>query len=86
MTTWKEVRDIICKGAGGYQAMADALNESVREVEDLRARNESLIYILRKIEWQGEGGHWEESGCPACFSTRQLGHDEDCIIKQALAH
>jgi hypothetical protein len=49
-------------------------------LRELEAENERLRGALKAVEWEGEGGFWEEACCPECRAQRGANHDESCVI------
>ena len=64
----------------------DALEAAEQQVTEMRE-------VMRKAEWQGEGGAWEAACCPWCGGGEPLserdqppiyGHSDDCEFVAAL--
>ena len=42
---------------------------------------EAVLGFLRRIEWEAEGGHWEEGACPSCREPEvDRIHADDCEL------
>ena len=42
---------------------------------------EAVLGFLGRIEWEAEGGHWEEGACPSCREPFWRGiHADDCEL------
>lgn len=59
--------DAYVKTAEDEQASSGAVLALVSALREARR-------VLREIQWNGEGGHWEEAACPECGQGRPSAH------------
>ena len=67
-----------------HEAVERAREDEAVERSHLRGEVSKLKTLLRHLEWAGYNDRKESRECPACGGIEDVGHREECGLKEAI--
>jgi len=80
-----EINRLQYRETGACFGDAPVLPEVIAELLQRRAREETLVALLRRLEWEGRtDAYYPENCCQICGQTMTDGHAPGCELEAAI--